>query len=294
MEPSDSIPPGREMTIEMQNLGPEIGCRRRVAIGPMMLLRPAFWARFSRWVTVCIAMLIAPCFAQEAEQTFSTAAAAENSTVSETPASKPMSQINVNWLYGSYVPKDVPLESLDGGQRFKLYTRQTYTTWGIYIKTMLFTVHDQVHDSNPQWGDGAEGFAKRFGTREAQFVMQNSVNSLGDGLLGWEPRYDRCRCDGFWPRTRHAIARNFVTYASDEKSLRPQLMPYVGAFAGGSVASTWEPATKQWWVSGYQSAVTQVLIGVGIDWIGEFGPEIGHMFHRKHKEPSAALAEHPQ
>jgi hypothetical protein len=32
-------------------------------------------------------------------------------------------QINVNWFYGSYVPKEVPLESLDRDERFRLYIR---------------------------------------------------------------------------------------------------------------------------------------------------------------------------
>jgi len=266
---------------------------RALNLGLLSLLPPAIWATFCRLRTglglVLLAMLVAPCFAQEPAKMASTELAAEGSTVPESPVAKPGSQINVNWFYGSYVPKDVPLEPMDGAERFKLYTRQTYTTWGIYIKTTLFTVHDQIHDSNPQWGDGAEGFAKRFGTREAEFVIQNSVTSLGDGLLGWEPRYDRCHCDGFWPRTRHAIARNFVTYARDEKSLRPQLMPYVGAFAGGSITSTWEPATQHWWINGYQSAVTQVVVGVGIDWIAEFAPEINRKFHHNHKEPTPAL-----
>jgi hypothetical protein len=129
----------------------------------------------------------------------------------DSPELKKDNQINVNWLYGSYVPKDVPLESLNAHRRFKLYIRQTYTGFGIYIKTTLFAVHDQVHGTYPEWGDGFDAFAKRFGTRQAEFIIQNSVISLGDGLLGWEPRYDRCRCDGFWPRTRHAIVRNFVT-----------------------------------------------------------------------------------
>jgi len=76
---------------------------------------------------------------------------------------------------------------------------------------------------------------------------------------------------------------------------RPQLMPYVGAFGGSAVASTWEPATKEWWISGYQSAVAQVLIGVGVDWIGEFAPEIGHAFHRKKdKTPTPELIGNPR
>jgi len=191
-------------------------------------------------------------------------------------------QINVNWLYGSYVPKDVPLVPLDGGQRATLYVRQTYTTIGIYAKTTFFAIHDQIHDVNAEWGGGWDGFAKRLGTRQAEFIVQNSVIALGDGAVGWEPRYDRCRCDGVWRRTRHAIARNFVTYARDERSKRPQLMPYAGAFAGGALATTWEPGQPTWWKEGYQSAVAQTFIGVAINMIGEFAPEIFGVFHRKH------------
>src|SRR5262249_8771831 len=163
------------------------------------------------------AALSAPCAAQDAPQ--------------ETPPQQnptpPPGQINVNWFYGSFVPKDVPLVPLNGGQRVKLYVRQTYTTIGIYAKTTFFAIHDQIHDVNPDWGGGWDAFAKRLGTRQAEFIVQNSVIALGDGVVGWEPRYDRCRCDGVWPRTRHAIARNFVTYARDERSKRPQLMPFV-------------------------------------------------------------------
>jgi hypothetical protein len=199
------------------------------------------------------------------------------------PKPKKDSQINVNWFYGSYVPKEVPLESLDAHRRWKLYLRQTYTTWGIYLKTTLFALNDQVHNTYPEWGDGFEGFGKRLGTRQAEFVIQNSVISLGDGLLGWEPRYDRCRCDGFWPRTRHAIKRNFVTYSRNEKSLRPQLFPYVGAFAGSATATSWEPGHPAWQVKGYQAVITQIPIGIGINWIGEFAPEIGRVLRREKK-----------
>jgi hypothetical protein len=121
---------------------------------------------------------------------------------SSTSSAKPAGQLNVIWFYGSYVPKEVALMPLDGRQRFKLYLRQTYTTPGIYIKTALFAIHDQISDSNPEWGDDFEGFAKRLGNRQVQFIIQNSISSLGNGILGWEPRYNRCQCNGFWPRTR--------------------------------------------------------------------------------------------
>ena len=204
-------------------------------------------------------------------------------TLPENPDAKKDNQLNVNWFYGSYVPKEVPLESLSAQRRFNLYIRQTYTTWGIYIKTTLFALRDQTHNAYPEWGGGFEGFAKRLGTRQAEFILQNSVTSLGDGVLGWEPRYDRCRCSGFWPRTRHAVVRNFVTYDHSEKSLRPQLLPYLGAFTGSVTATAWQPGNPNWQVKGYQAVVTQVPVGMGIDWIGEFAPEIARVLHRHKK-----------
>ena len=183
-------------------------------------------------------------------------------------------QIKVNWLYGSFVPKDVPLEPLNRDMRLKLYIRQTYTTWGIYVKTAFFATRDQIHNTYPEWGDEFEGYMKRFGSRQGEFIIQNSIIAVGDGVLGWEPRYDRCRCSGVWPRTRHAFIRNFVTYNHSEKSLRPQLMPYVGAFAGSITATTWTPGNAQWQVKGYQAVITQIPVGMGINWLSEFAPEL--------------------
>ena len=194
-------------------------------------------------------------------------------------------QIKVNWLYGSYVPKEVPLTPLTRDMRWKLYVRQTYLTWGIYVKTVFFATHDQVKDTYPEWGDGFDGFMKRLGTRQAEFVIQNSTIALGDGVLGWEPRYDRCRCKGVWPRTRHAFVRNFVTYNS-EKTLRPQIMPYLGAFAGSVTSTTWQPGNPQWQIKGYQAVITQVPVGMGINWLSEFAPELFGWMRKGKKKAS--------
>jgi hypothetical protein len=62
---------------------------------------------------------------------------------------------------------------VSGQNRRKLYIRQTYTTPGIYIKTTAFALRDQIRETNPEWGGGFEGFAKRLGSRQAQFIMKN-------------------------------------------------------------------------------------------------------------------------
>ena len=190
-------------------------------------------------------------------------------------------QVNANWLYGAYLPSDVPRRPLTVGERWKLYALQTFLSPGIYAKTAGFALYDHAVDSPTSWGSGPGGFAKRLGNRHAQFVIQNSVSSLGNGFLAWDPRYDRCKCSGFWSRTGHAALRNFVTYGPDEESHRPQLMPYLGAFAASSIATTWQPENPRWEVRGYQAAITQIFVGVGTNVVAEFGEELGRIFHRR-------------
>jgi hypothetical protein len=44
-----------------------------------------------------------------------------------------------------------------------------------------------------------------------------------------------------------------------------------------------QPGNPNWEVKGYQAVITQVFVGMGIDWIGEFAPEIARVFHRNKK-----------
>jgi hypothetical protein len=101
------------------------------------------------------------------------------------------------------------------------------------------------------------------------------------GILGYEPRYDRCRCSGFWPRTAHALKRNLVTYDRTEKALRPQFASYGGAFASGVVSGTWKPRDRDLVAEGYRAAFVQVGFGFAANWLGEFAPGITRILRRK-------------
>jgi len=208
--------------------------------------------------------------------------AQEPATAPATPVASANTTLPVNWLYGAYVPKDAPIQPLTGDQRFKLYIRQTYTTPGIYVKTAFFSINDQIKETQPDWGDGASGFGKRLGSRHAGNIIQNSLTSLGNAAVGFEPRYDLCRCVGTWPRIRHAVVRNFITYGgADDKGIRPQIMSYAAAFGAGVTVASWEPNSPSVLTRGYQSAVTQAWVGVVIDALAEFAPDIKRMLHKK-------------
>jgi hypothetical protein len=194
-------------------------------------------------------------------------------------------QLDVNWLYGAYVPRDVPLTALSMKERLDLYKRQTFTTPGIYIKTAIFSVADQWNDSPPEWGSGISGYGRRVGSSYAQFVLQNTFTAVADAGLGYEPRYDRARTSGVWPRIRHAVVRNFVTYDRSESSLRPQIGLYASAFGAGAMQTTWLPGHTSVVHGGLKGMESQALYGCFADLLGEFAEDAERYLHKRPAAP---------
>ncbi len=194
---------------------------------------------------------------------------------------EPEKQVRVSWLYGAYVPKDVPLRALTGKERFDLFLAQSFVTPGIYIKTIVFSAGDQIGNTPSEWGRNWGGYGKRLGSRYSQFVIQNGMSATGNALLGYEPRYDRCKCEGKGDRIKHAILRNFVTYDRSEKHLRPQFALYAAAFGAGAVAQTWRPDNRDVVRTGFGGMISQAAYGVIPNLMAEFGVEIGNMLRKK-------------
>jgi hypothetical protein len=203
------------------------------------------------------------------------------------PQPKAPQEMPVNWLYGAYVPKDVPLVPLASSERRQLWARQALVTPGIYFKTGLFALGDQMTDTPAEWHGGVEGFGQRFASRYGQFAIQTSLTAAGNAALGYEPRYERCRCSGVWPRARHALVRNFLTYDRTERNRRPQIAMYAGAWAAGLVASAWKPARDNLWKEGWSSLVTQAAFGSLANVVGEFADDIRRLLGRPAPSRSA-------
>lgn len=214
---------------------------------------------------------------------FALPAIAQDAQPSSAPKQEESAEIQVNWLYGAFVPKDVPLTSLTNSQRGKLYLRQTYLGWGPYLKTGFFAVSDQITNSPPEWDGPLGGFGQRVASRYGTFTIQNTFSATGNLLLRYEPRYDRCRCSGVGSRVRHAVVRNFVTYNRTEREHRPQFALYAGAMGAGMISSIWQPNAPAVWRVGYQSVITQAAFGSFANLAAEFAPEITRVIRIKKK-----------
>jgi hypothetical protein len=178
------------------------------------------------------------------------------------------------WIAGIYVGKYRKLVPLTGHQRMDYYLRQTFTTPEAYMKRMFAAGVDQARGVPYQWDDGWAGYGERFASREGQFFTSNSLAALGNAKLGYEVRYDKCKCTDFRHRIRHAIMRNFLTYDRSEVNLRPQFALYGGAFGGGLMVTAWKPGNRSPWANGAWAILGQAGYGSLVNLITEFSTEI--------------------
>jgi hypothetical protein len=189
----------------------------------------------------------------------------------------------VGWLTGPFVGKEGQLVSLTAPERQRIYLQQTLTTPGAYLKRVFIAGIDQARGVPSQWDDGWGGYSERFASREGQFVIANSLAALGNAKLGYEVRYDQCRCSGFWSRTHHAIVRNFVTYDRDERERRPQWALYGGAFAGGLISTAWKPHPRNAFAEGGRAVLGQAGWGTLLNFFIEFADDINRKLGARKK-----------
>lgn len=185
------------------------------------------------------------------------------------------------WLTGVYVGQGQPLLPVTPSERREIYLAQTLATPGAYMKRMFAAGIDQARGAPPQWDDGWGGYAERFASREGQFITANTLAYLGNAALKYEPRYDQCRCSGFWPRARHAILRNFVTYDQSEGRVRPQWGLYGGSFGGGLVSTAWKPKPRNAFAEGGRAMLGQAGYGALLNFFIEFSTDINRKIGAK-------------
>lgn len=185
-------------------------------------------------------------------------------------------------VIGPYIPSTGPFVPLTNQQRTEVYLRQTFVTPGPYVVRLFSAGVDQARDSPSQWGGGLGAYGERVANRYGRLVVANTVSALGNAALGYEPRYDLCRCHGFGARVRHAVVRDFLTYDRTERNLRPAIPSYGGAFVSGVISSQWLPGKQNVWRDGAFAMLSQAGYGSAYNVFSEFAVDILHKITKKY------------
>ena len=100
---------------------------------------------------------------------------------------------------------------LTAGQKFKITLRSSFD----YVQYPWYAALagiSQAENSEPGYGQGAQGYAKRFGQEFADGTIENfMVNAVVPSLIHTDPRYYQLGKGGFWHRTGYALSRLVIT-----------------------------------------------------------------------------------
>ena len=95
---------------------------------------------------------------------------------------------------------------------------QDTTDRAIFLQSAFIAGIGQATNGNPSFGQGTEGYGKRFGTAYADFALQNwMTEGLFPTVLHQDPRYFRRRAGSGPSRLAYAMSRLFITRTDSGK-----------------------------------------------------------------------------
>jgi CheY-like chemotaxis protein len=100
---------------------------------------------------------------------------------------------------------------------------------------------DQWRNAPPEWGQGSEGYARRFASAEGFTAAHNAIGLGFDLAFHLDPRYRRLSQAGFMPRLRNAVSQTFIANKDDGGKMI-NVSEIAGNFGAGFIANSWQPA----------------------------------------------------
>ncbi|MCW5981828.1 MAG: hypothetical protein KIT09_27330 [Bryobacteraceae bacterium] len=158
--------------------------------------------------------------------------------------------------------------------RVEWWARRAFSIDSLARGAVTTSIRTWVFHRPRGWERNLDGFAKRYGTREAEVIMGNGIEASVGLLWGEDPRYFRSPDQSFGARVRHAISSGVLSYRHDG-SRGPAYARFVGIASARSVSRNWHPNEDRTWArSALWPLATNVAGRIGGNLFREFKPDI--------------------
>jgi hypothetical protein len=167
------------------------------------------------------------------------------------------------------------------GQKFKAEVRSSFDPVQIAWYGFLAGL-SQAENSEPGYGQGAQGYGKRYGAAAADGTIENfMVAAVFPSMLHQDPRFFQSGKGGFWHRTLYAWSRIVVTRGDNGSSQVNYSEIFGSALAAGISTYSYHPRADKTLDN------TLKVWGTQVGWdsltyvIKEFWPDIRRWVHKK-------------
>jgi hypothetical protein len=175
---------------------------------------------------------------------------------------------------------------LSTGQKYELFFRSASDPWP-FVLTFVGAGIDQAQNSFPEYGQGVEGFSKRWGAGYTDYFTGNLLgNAVLASMLKEDPRYFQKGTGSFASRFLWA-AGGTVWCKRDNGSWGPNYANVMGNLMGAAVSNLYYPAPDRTVGETLERGFTvtaQAIIGSEVI---EFWPDMVRHHRRKQAEKLA-------
>ncbi len=178
--------------------------------------------------------------------------------------------------------------SLTPGEKFHLFAKAAFDPVTLGIVGLQAGI-SQAEDEFPGYGQGAQGYGKRYGASLADEVSSGFFsNFFYSTLLKEDPRYFRKGEGTFRQRLFYSVAQEFVCH-TDKGGRSFNFQNVFGAFTSGGLSNLYYPSSDR----GFGLTMSRSSIALAYGSLGgildEFWPDVSQrLFHKHHQQPQSS------
>ena len=182
-----------------------------------------------------------------------------------------------NFLTLENVGQPPPLTT---GQKFKVVARGSFD-YVEYPWYGLLAGLNQAENSDPGYGQGAQGYAKRYGSNFANGTIENFMTgAVFPSLLREDPRYFQSGKGKFFHRAGYAVSRIFVT-RTDSGHNQFNYSELAGSGVAAGISNIYSPVGDRTFSNTMSVWATQIVLDAMTIELKEFWPDIRHKLFKK-------------
>jgi hypothetical protein len=177
---------------------------------------------------------------------------------------------------------------LSTGQKYQLFFKSASDPWP-FVLTAVGAGIDQAQNSFPEYGQGVEGYAKRWGAGYTDYFTGNLLgNAVLASLFREDPRYFQ-RGTGRYSTRALWAAGSSVWCKRDNGTWGPNYANVLGNLMGAAVSNLYYPASDRTVGETFERGFTVTAQAVIGSEVIEFWPDMVRHHKRKQAEKLARL-----
>ena len=173
-----------------------------------------------------------------------------------------------------------PFQPIPASEKFKLAAQDAFDPFS-WVITGIYAGAAQWGNNYAQFGQGAKGYAKRYGAAFADGAIGNYMTeAFLPTLLHEDPRYFRMGTGSTWKRAGYAMSRVLVT-RTDAGGLRFNNSELEGNLMAAAIANLYYPPDNRSVGNTFEKFAVNVVSDAGFNVLKEFWPDMRRkMFHK--------------